>query len=219
MAPRSPSAAHDPDRASRRRELERVLGPFVYGTAEGMSSSQLTATRVAATARDAAAAILPLLGAPARSAHRVRRAIVPALTCSWSELDVVYAHTIDRLLALPPAVPGVEDPEWDAHLDQPRPAPREWNVHGSAWTASSREGDVVVGPSGTTGPLVRSDRRHALIVADGRPVRTRARCECPPASRRERGEVAFEYVTFGRRRMILDVRAGMACVLCRAPVV
>jgi hypothetical protein len=36
--------------------------------------------------------------------------------------------------------------------------------------------------------------------------------------RRERGEVGFELVTFGRARNILDVRIGVACTICRAPV-
>ena len=207
---------HDP--ASLRRALTRVLRPFVYGTAEGMSSSMLTSARVAATARDAAAAVLPLLGSPARSAHRVRGTIVPLLTCSWSELDEVYERTLDQLMALPPAIPGVEDPEWDAELDEPRAAPPDWSHHGAEWTVTARDGEPVVGPSGTAGRLIRSDRRHALIVEDGRPVRTTARCECEPASRRERGEVAFEAITFGRGRRILDVRVGVACALCRAPV-
>ena len=216
MAAPCPPFHRDP--ASLRRKLTRVLRPFVYGTAEGMSSSQLTSPRVAATARDAAAAILPLLGSPERSAHRVRSAIVPLLTCSWAELDAVFESTLDHLLALPPAVPGIDDPEWDVDLEQPRSAPTDWNDHGSEWTVSSHDGDVVVGPSGTSGRMVRSDRRHALIVEDGRPVRTSSRCDCDPVRRRARGEVAFELITLGRRRRVLDVRVGTACVLCRAPV-
>lgn len=214
----APCPPSDRDPASLRRKLTRVLRPFVYGTAEGMSSSQLTSARVAATARDAAAAILPLLGSPERSAHRVRSTIVPLLVCSWSELDAEFESTLDHLLALPPAVPGVDDPEWDVDLEQPRRTPVAWTDHGAEWTVSSHDGDVVVGPSGTIGRMVRSDRRHALIVEDGRPVRTSSRCDCDPVLRRARGEVAFELITLGRRCRVLDVRVGMACVLCRAPV-
>src|SRR4051812_14405758 len=164
----------DPDEL--RREVSRVLRPFVEGTAKGMSDWVMTEARVARTARDAAEAILPLLGSPARSAHRVRGLIVPALTCSWTELDAVYEATLTKLLALPPAVPDVDDPSWDANLSGPRVVARHWNAHGSKWSADTVEGGNVVGPSGTTGKLVRSDRRHALIVEDGRPVRTSAVC-------------------------------------------
>ena len=87
------------------------------------------------------------------------------------------------------------------------------------WQTTAREGDVVTGPAGTTGVLVRADRKLALIVEDGRSVRTYGKCACDPLSRRERGEVAFELITFGRRRAVLDVRAGHACALCRAPIV
>ena len=80
-----------------------------------------------------------------------------------------------------------------------------------------RDGDTVVGPGGTTGVLIRSDRRHALIVEDGRPVRAHSRCDCDPLRRRGRAEVAFERIALGRRRRILDVRVGRACPLCRAP--
>jgi hypothetical protein len=213
------------DAAALRRELARVLRPFVDGTAAGIASSVMTQARVAATARDAAAAVLPLLGAPAPSAHRVRATILPALVCSWTELDVVFDDTLDRLLALPPAVAGVPDPAWDAGLPAPRPAPRAAPRAESGgepqrtWSTTAREGDVVTGPAGTSGTLLRADRRHALIVEDGRSVRTHGRCACDPLHRRERGEVAFELITFGRRRTILEVRAGHACALCRAPIV
>ncbi|MDB4883018.1 MAG: hypothetical protein JWL95_1784 [Gemmatimonadetes bacterium] len=206
------------DQTALRRELSRVLRPFVDGTAMGMSSWVMTESRVAVTARDAARAILPLLGTPARSAHRVRGLIVPALTCSWTELDGVFEDALTKLLALPPAVPGVVDPPWDRDVPEPRASRHDWNVHGSSWTPSAREGDTVTGPSGTVGRLLRSDRRHALIVADGRSVRTRARCDCSPKQRRERGEVAFELVTFGRAHAILEVSVGTVCTLCRAPV-
>lgn len=207
-----------PDPDELRREVSRVLRPFVEGTAKGMSDWVMTESRVARTARDAAEAILPLLGSPARSAHRVRGLIVPVLTCSWMELDAVYDSTLTKLLALPPAVPDVDDPAWDADLTGPRVVARHWNAHGSKWSPTEGEGGKVVGPSGTSGRLIRSDRRHALVVEDGRPVRTNAACTCEPKLRRERGEVGFELVTFGRGRAILEVRVGVACTVCRAPV-
>ena len=207
-----------PDTDELRRELSRVLRPFVEGTAKGMSDWVMTETRVARTARDAAEAILPLLGTPARSAHRVRGLIVPVLTCSWTELDEVLEQTLTKLLDLPPAVPGVVDPPWDSTLMRPRVVARHWNAHGAAWAAVETADGRIVGPSGTSGRLVRSDRRHALIVEDGRPVRTNARCTCAPRLRRERGEVGFELVTFGRGHSVLEVHVGMACTICRAPV-
>jgi hypothetical protein len=217
------------DDAALRRALSRTLRPYVDGTAAGISSSVMTQARVAATARDAAVAVLPLLGTPAPSAHRVRASILPALVCSWTELDAVFEETLDRLIALPPALAGVPDPAWDAGLP---PAPRNGGRAHAAeradasdgevqrtWSTTAREGDVVTGPAGTTGTLVRADRKLALIVEDGRSVRTYGRCACDPLRRRERGEVAFELITFGRRRAVLDVRAGHACALCRAPIV
>jgi hypothetical protein len=211
--------AADPERASRRAIVARALRPFVDGTAPGMASSQITETRVAATARDAADAVLPLLGTPAPSAHRVRGLIVPALVCGWGELDEVFDRVVDKLLALPPAHPDVVEPAWDEQLAEPKPAePRARVSDAPAWSLESRDGDTVVGPAGTVGSLIRSDRRHALIVEDGRPVRAHSRCECDPARRRGRAEVAFERIAFGRGRRILDVRAGRACPLCRAPV-
>jgi len=208
----------EPDLADRRRLVARALRPFVEGTVPGMSSWLLTETRVAATARDAAEAVLPLLGAPARSPHRVRGLIVPAIVCGWGELDEVFEQVLDKLLALPPALPDVAEPSWDDQLPEPRAERSEPDSDVPAWTPDSRDGDVVVGPSGTTGTLVRVDRRHALIVEDGRPVRSHSRCDCDPARRRGRAEVAYERITFGRGRRILDVRAGHACPLCRAPV-
>jgi hypothetical protein len=213
--------AADPDRAARRDLVARALRPFVDGTAPGMASSQITETRVAATARDAADAVLPLLGAPARSAHRVRGLIVPALVCGWPELDEVFERVVDKLLALPPAHPDVVEPAWDEQLAAEPKKPAETTVDPSGvtpWSPQSRELDTVAGPAGTVGVLIRSDRRHAVIVEDGRPVRTHSRCDCDPARRRGRAEVAFERISFGRGRRILDVRAGRACPLCRAPV-
>jgi hypothetical protein len=208
----------EPDQDERRRLVAGALRPFVEGTAPGMSSWLLTEARVAATARDAAEAVLPLLGTPARSAHRVRGLIVPAIVCGWAELDAVFERVVDKLLALPPALPDVAEPAWDAQLPEPRAARVEPAPDAPSWSPDARDGDVVVGPSGTMGTLVRVDRRHALIVEDGRPVRTHSRCDCDPARRRGRAEVAFERITFGRGRRILDVRAGHACPLCRAPV-
>jgi hypothetical protein len=211
----------DPDRTSRRAIVARALRPFVDGTAPGMASSQITEARVAATARDAADAVLPLLGTPAPSAHRVRGLIVPALVCGWGELDDVFDRVVDKLLALPPAHPDVVEPAWDEQLAAETKKPAEPNIDASGvapWSPQSRELETVVGPAGTVGVLIRSDRRHAVIVEDGRPVRTHSRCDCDPARRRGRAEVAFERVSFGRGRRILDVRAGRACPLCRAPV-
>jgi len=215
------------DDAALRRALARALRPYVDGTAAGISSSVMTQARVAATARDAAVAVLPLLGAPAPSAHRVRASIMPALVCSWTELDAVFEQVLDRLIALPSALAGVPDPAWDAGLPPaPRSASRAPERAAASeeeiqrtWSTTAREGDVITGPAGTTGTLVRADRRHALIVEDARSVRTHGKCACDPLRRRERGEVAFELITFGRRRAVLDVRAGHACALCRAPVV
>ena len=209
----------DPDRAARRALVARSLRPFVDGNAPGMASSLLTEARVAATARDAAEAVLPLLGSPAPSAHRVRGLIVPALVCGWNELDAVFERVVDKLLALPPAHPDVVDPAWDAQLAGRRPAePRADAPDANSWTVDSRDGDTVAGPAGTVGVLIRSDRRYALIVEDGRPVRAHSRCECDPARRRGRAEVAFERIALGRGRRILDVRAGRVCPLCRAPI-
>jgi hypothetical protein len=211
--------AADPERASRRAIVARALRPFVDGTAPGMASSQITETRVAATARDAADAVLPLLGTPAPSAHRVRGLIVPALVCGWGELDEVFDRVVDKLLALPPAHPDVVEPAWDEQLAEPKPAePRARVSDAPAWSLESRDGDTVVGPAGTLGVVMRSDRRHALIVEDGRPVRSHSKCDCDPARRRGRAEVAYERIAFGRGHRVLDVRAGRVCPVCRAPV-
>ena len=76
----------EPDLADRRRLVARALRPFVEGTAPGMSSWLLTVTRVAATARDAAEAVLPLLGAPARSPHRGCGAVRPPHMLARNEI-------------------------------------------------------------------------------------------------------------------------------------
>ena len=189
-----PSPRRSLDDAALRRALSRTLRPYVDGTAAGISSSVMTQARVAATARDAAVAVLPLLGTPAPSAHRVRASILPALVCSWTELDAVFEQTLDRLIALPPALAGVADPAWDAGLPPaPRgsaraaePAKRDVDAQ-RTWPTTAREGDVVTGPAGTTGTLVRADRKAALIVEDARSVRTYGKCACDPLRRRERG--------------------------------
>src|SRR5215213_3563141 len=131
----------EPSQADRRRLVARALRPFVEGTAPGMSSWLLTEARVAATARDAASAVLPLLGAPARSAHRVRGLIVPALVCGWQELDEVFERVVDKLLALPPAHPDVAEPAWDEQLAEPKQAePRASTSDAPAWSLESRDG-------------------------------------------------------------------------------
>lgn len=201
-----------------RREVSRVLRPYVDGTARGMSSWVMTERRIAATARDAAIAVLPLLGTPARSAHRVRGLIVPTLTCGWSTFESVYEDALTKLLGLPPAIPGVVDPPWDAGLAPAAAVRRDWGERGAAWTPGPLDAETTVGPSGTIGRLVHADRRRALVVADGRLVRTNAQCRCDPVRRRERGESPFELVTFRRDGTILDVRTGLTCALCRAPV-
>ena len=208
----------DPDLATRRERVARALRPFVYGTAPGMASSQITEARVAATARDAAEAVLPLLVRPSPSGHRVRGLIVPALVCGWPELDEVFERAVDKLLALPPAHPDVVEPDWDAQLAEAEPEALFEVSDASPWTVESRDGSTVVGPAGTTGVIVRSDRRHVLIVEDGRPVRSHSRCDCDPVLRRGRAEVGYERITLGRLRRVLDVRAGHACPVCRAPV-
>jgi hypothetical protein len=207
-----------PERALRREQVALALRPFVVGTAPGMSSSLLTEARVAATARDAAEAVLPFLGAPPPSLHRVRGTIVPALVCGWTELEEVFDRVVDKLVALPPAHPDVAEPEWDAELAESQPEARPGTEEATPWSLDSRDGATVVGPAGTVGVVVRADRRHALIVEDGRSVRAHSRCECDPARRRGRAEVGFERVTLGRGRRVLDVRSGRACPLCRAPV-
>ena len=229
--------AGDPDRTARRALVARALRPFVDGTAPGMASSQITEARVAATARDAAEVVLPLLGAPARSAHRVRGLIVPALVCGntvvfkpANDTPLLGERFVELLVeaGVPAGVVNIVHgfgrevgDRLVRHPDVPegKPAgPRANMSDAPAWTLESRDGDTVVGPAGTVGVLIRSDRRHALIVEDGRPVRAHSRCECDPARRRGRAEVAFERIAFGRRRRILDVRAGRVCPLCRAPV-
>ena len=170
----------DPPTSRRRSGLRapssepRIAAPFVDGTAKGMSSWVMTEARIAATARDAAK----------QSSHcselrRDRRIECAGSSCPCSRAAGPSSRRCTsrrstKLVALPPAIPDVPDPEWDIGLEKPRIVGRDWNAHRARWTITEREGETATGPSGTTGRLVQLDRRHALIVEDGRPVRTRA---------------------------------------------
>jgi hypothetical protein len=130
----------------------------------------------------------------------------------------VFERVVDKLLALPPAHPDVAEPAWDEQLAEPKPAePRADASDATPWSSDSRDGDTVVGPGGTTGVLIRSDRRHALIVEDGRPVRAHSRCDLRPAAPPRPRRSGVRAHRARRRRRILDVRVGRACPLCRAP--
>lgn len=212
MPDRTAPAATAP-RPDARARLDAALRPLLIGPAAG---GLLVERRVAAAARDAAAAVLPLLGAPPRSAHRVRALLVPVLVCGWAEFDAAYAALLDALLALPPAVPGVDDPAWDAAL-APVPAERRpWRPDGARWDPPEHGGDTVA-PGGTRGRVVRRGAQSVLVTGDGRPVRLRARCGCAPAERRARPAVPYEHVHLRRDGSVLDVAAGDACGSCRAP--
>ena len=215
-APLRPPAARADARADdARARLDAALGPLVLGTAS--AGGMLTERRVAAAARDAAAAVLPLLGEPRRSAHRVRALLTPVLVCGWAEFDAAYAAALDALLALPPAVPGVEDPTWDAAL-APVPAERApWVRTGEPW-APPEYGAEAVGPAGTAGRVVRRGAQMVLVTGDGRPVRLRARCDCTAAERRAHAPVPYEHVHLRRDGSVLDVTVGAACGRCRAPL-
>jgi hypothetical protein len=197
-----------------------MLRPFVLGTpagAAGASGGAMTERRVAAVARDAAAAVLPLLGEPRRSAERVRRLLTPVLTCGWAEFDAVYAAALDAILALPPAVPGVDDPAWDARLTPEPPTRRTWQANGERWTPPEHLAETVA-PAGTAGRVVRRGAHSVLVTGDGRVVRLRAQCACAPADQRARPAVPFEHVHLRRDGSILDVTIGTACGACRAPM-
>lgn len=204
------TAPHD-----RRAALDAALRPFALGThAPEGEGPALTERRIAAIARDAAAAVVPLLGDPARSAHRVRRLLRPVLTCTWTEFEATYARTLDALLALPPAHPEVEDPAWDAHLEA-RPTPRRgWHPGAAPWTAPM-EGAMTTGPAGTVGRVVRRGTRAVLVTADGRAVRTNSPCACDADTRAARPDVPYELVHLRRDGTILDVVVGTACGSCR----
>lgn len=202
--------------SSVRARIDAVLRPFVLGGGGGASAS-MTARRVAMTARDAAAAILPLLGTPGRSAHRVRGIITPVLTCSWAEFDVIYEPALDALLALPPAVPGVDDPPWDCDL-APEPAKRRSWVDNGQWRAPPAYATEAVAPGGTVGRVVQRGAKSVLITEDGRPVRIHSRCGCTFTERGTRSGIAFEHVQLRRDGSVLDVVMGTACGGCRAPI-
>ena len=179
----------------------------------------MTARRVAATARDAAAAVLAVLAEPRPSAHRVRGLIVPVLTCPWREFDDAYAAALDAILALPPAIPGVDDPEWDVGLPPEPVERRSWLERGGQrWTPPARDDIETVAPGGTRGYVTRRGTTYAIVTADGRPVRTRAHCACSPADREQRPAVPFEHVHLRRDGSVLDVTVGTACGACRAAV-
>ena len=176
----------------------------------------MTAHRIAAAARDAADAALAVLEEPKPSAHRVRQALVPALTCGWAEFDTVYAAALDAIVALPPAVRGVADPAWDVALAPTRAARASWMERGQQWDLPAL-GAETVGPGGTTGKVASRGAKSLVVSGDGRPVRIRATCTCDVPLRESRPEVAFEHVHLRRDGTILDVTVGSACALCRAP--
>jgi hypothetical protein len=203
----------------RRAALDAALRPFMLGATPDGAGAPMTARRVAAAARDAAAAAVPLLGEPPRSAHRVRGLIVPVLTCGWAEFDAAYAGALDALLSLPPAIEGVDDPSWDAALAPEVQERKSWLEGGQFWTPPAHVGAHTVAPGGTAGRLARRAARYALITSDGRSVRLGARCACPVAVREAKPEVPFEQVYLRGDGSILDVSVGTACGACRAPMV
>lgn len=207
------------DVSDRRAQLDAVLRPFVLegSSTSGVSGASMTERRVAATARDAAAAILPLLGPPRRSAHRVRSIIMPVLTCGWMEFDAVYASALEALLALPPAVAGVDDPAWDAEITPEPPARRTWLDDGQ-WRAPPFSATETIAPGGTVGRVVQRTAKSLLISEDGRPIRIHSRCECDVTERRARPTVPYELVHLRRNGSVLDVIMGAACGGCRAPI-
>jgi len=201
------------DASTMRAQLDVALRPFVIES----TGAPMTERRVAVTARDAAAAVAPLLGTPKRSEHRVRGIIAPLLTCSWSEFDSAYEAALDALVALPPAVSGVDDPSWDADLAPEPPARRAWLDDGQ-WRAPPAFVTEAVAPGGTVGRVVQRGAKSLLITEDGRPIRIHSRCECGNAERRSRTGVAYELVHLRRDGSVLDVVMGTACGGCRAPI-
>lgn len=203
-------------RAAVRARLDAALRPFVLGAAPAPAGGPMTERRVAETARDAAEAVLSLLGEPRRSAHRVRGIVAPVLTCRWADFDAAYAAALDALLALPPAVRGVDDPAWDAALPRATPEPRAWAGESRHWTPPEH-GAPAVAPAGLAGRVARRGALSVLVTADGRPVRLRGECGCAPAERATHPGVPYEHVHFRRDGTILDVITGTACGRCRAP--
>lgn len=201
------------DSAEIRARLDAVLRPFVIES----TGAPMTERRVAVTARDAAAAVAPFLGTPARSEHRIRGIIAPLLTCSWSEFDREYELALDALVALPPAVNGVDDPSWDAQIAPEPPARRAWLDDGQ-WRVPPAFATEAVAPGGTVGRVVQRSAKSLLITEDGRPIRIHSRCECELAERRARPVVAYELVHLRRDGSVLDVVMGAACAGCRAPI-
>ena len=201
------------DSSALRSAVDAALRPFVLVPPGG----SMTVRHVAAAARDAAEAVVAALGEPARSADRVRRIVVPVLTCGWAEFDAEYAAALDAILALPPAIPGVNEPGWDAGLDPEPEARRSWLEGGQFWTPPADFEDTVA-PGGTHGRVARRGRQSVLVTADGRVVRPRAHCTCPPRVRESREQVPFEQVHLRRDGSILDVTVGIACGTCRAAI-
>ena len=204
-------------RAALRARLDAVLHPRVHGAPPEGPGAPMTAHRLAAAARDAADAALAVLDEPKPSAHRIRQLLLRVLGSGWAEFDTEYAAALDAIVALPPAIPGVPDPSWDVAL-APAPAPRTpWMERGQHWDLPA-VGDETVAPGGTAGRVASRGAKSVVVSADGRPVRIRASCECDVVERESRPEVAFEHVHLRRDGSILDVNVGIACALCRAPV-
>jgi hypothetical protein len=199
-----------------RARLDAALRPFALDTHDAADGPLLTERRLAAAARDAADVVLPVLGPPVRSPDRVRRLLRAVFICPWSEFEEVYAATLDALLALPPALEGVEEPTWDAGLSPAPVPPRAWVRGGRGWKAP-RDGSETVGPAGTVGRVVRRDGRSVLITADARAVLASVPCTCESAARGDHPDVPFELVHLRRDGTILDVTVGTACGTCRGP--
>jgi hypothetical protein len=206
-------------RAAARERVDAALHAFVHGAPPGgAGGAMMTARRVAATARDAALAVLAVLDEPRPSAHRVRGLITPVLTCPWAEFDDAYAAALDAIVALPPALPGVEEPAWDAALPAESAPRRSWMERGQHWSPPVSDDIETVAPGGTSGRVARRGSTFVVVTADGRPVRTRAHCACHFADREARPAVPFEHDHLRRDGTVLAVTVGTACGVCRAAV-
>jgi hypothetical protein len=214
---RIPAAPAASTRDALRARLDAAIRPLILGAPPEGPGAPMTARRIAAAARDAADAALATLPEPRPSAHRVRRALHPVLTCGWAEFDAAYDAALDAILALPAAVPGVQDPPWDAGLVPAPEARRGWMERGQHWDLPAL-GAETVAPGGTVGRVASRGAKAVVISGDGRPVRIRATCACEVPDRASRPEVAFEHVHLRRDGSILDVTVGSACALCRAPI-